>query len=120
MRLGRLVRDLLAVLQHRGLPPVDDVVDSGAEAWQRLLLVGVGQTSLPGGQAEPAAPAPTSTAAPQTGTPAIAARLPTELLRDRRVGGRHTGIEHAYGHHFADEEKKLARCIVEIISTAPS
>ncbi|MBI5491113.1 MAG: cold shock domain-containing protein [Deltaproteobacteria bacterium] len=115
VRLGLSVRDLLVALQHHGLPPVDDVVDPGAEASLRLLLGGVEQLPLPGGQVEPAAPAPASAAAPQAGTPAIAARLLSKLLRDRRVGGRHTGIEHAYGHHFADEEKKLARRIVEFL-----
>ena len=30
------------------------------------------------------------------------------------IADGHTGIEHAYGHHFADEEKKLARRIVDL------
>ena len=36
-----------------------------------------------------------------------------KLLVDRRVGGRHTRIEHAYGHHFSDEEKDIARRVAE-------
>lgn len=43
----------------------------------------------------------------------LAARLLRKLLADRRVGGRHTRIEHAYGHHFSDEEKADARAVAE-------
>ena len=86
----------------------------GAEASLRLLLGGVEQLALPTEQPEPAAPAPAPTP-PLEGARGIAARLLSKLLRDRRVGGRHTGIEHAYGHHFADEEKNLARRIVEFL-----
>ncbi|MBI5489100.1 MAG: hypothetical protein HY905_17325 [Deltaproteobacteria bacterium] len=112
-RLGLSVRDLLVALQHHGLPPVDDVVDPGAEASLRLLLGGVEQLPLPAEPPEPMAPAPSPP--PLEGAGAIAARLLSKLLRDRRVGGRHTGIEHAYGHHFADEEKKVARRIVDFL-----
>ena len=115
VRLGLSVRDLLVALQHHGLPPVDDVVDPGAEASLRLLLGGAEQLSLPAEQPEPAGPTPAPAPPPQEGARGVAARLLSKLLRDRRVGGRHTGIEHAYGHHFADEEKKVSRRIVEFL-----
>jgi hypothetical protein len=45
--------------------------------------------------------------------PAVASRLLARLLRDHRIGGRHTRVEHAWGHHFSDEERPLARDLVE-------
>ncbi len=111
LRLGLSIRDLVVALQHFGLPPADDTVEPGAEASLRLLVGVADQLALPEAGAEPAEPAPAGE--PPSGPRAAAGRLLAKLLRDRRIGGRHTGIEHVYGHHFADEEKHVARRIVE-------
>ena len=39
----------------------------------------------------------------------IASRLLLKLMRDHRIGGRYTRIDNVWGHHFADDEKDLAR-----------
>jgi plasmid stabilization system protein ParE len=38
-----------------------------------------------------------------------------KLLRLHVVGGKHTRIENAYGHHFADGEKARAREVAEAL-----
>jgi hypothetical protein len=113
VRLGLSVRDLLVAVQHHGLPLVDDTLEPGTEASLRLLLGGVEQLPLPDEQADSAGPVPAL--APQAAARDVAARMLGKLLRDRRIGARHTGIEHAYGHHFADEQKKLARRIADFL-----
>lgn len=123
-RLGLTTRDVVALLTDRGLPFNDDLVEPGTEETLRALLGGDddgGAAEARAGAAEPAlsltspaasddADAPESVAA----TPRlIAGRMLRKLLRDRRVGGRHTRIENAYGHHFSDQEKDVARRVAE-------
>ncbi|MCK9464118.1 MAG: hypothetical protein M0R80_31245, partial [Proteobacteria bacterium] len=111
-RLGLSLSEAVAALVAHGMPFPDDAVDAGVEASLRSLL-GLGGHAPP--LVPESAPAPSSpTPALDRSSPAmIASRVLSRLLRDGRVGGRHTGIEHAYGHHFADEEKKVARRVVD-------
>jgi hypothetical protein len=76
-----------------------------------VLLGGFEQLELPGEQRPPTEPP----REPLQGAGAVASRLLSKLLRDRRIGARHTRVEHAYGHHFADEEKALARRVTEFL-----
>lgn len=116
-RLRLSLRDLVALLTDRGIPFNDDQIDAGTEDTLRALL-GEGAAGEPtavagragGSEDGLAAPAPDGgLASPR----AIASRMLSKLLRDRRVGGRHTRIENAYGHHFSDGEKDLARRVAE-------
>ncbi len=45
----------------------------------------------------------------------IARRMLQKLLRDRRVGARHTRMDNAWGHHFSDGEKSAARVVAEFL-----
>ena len=114
-RLGLSLHDLVATLYDRGLPFPDDEIDAGTEDTLRSLLGDEGPAA--GEAPEPAEAAPpvvVAEEAPASGpeaTQSIAGRMLKKLLRDRRVGGRHTRIENAYGHHFSDEEKRVARLV---------
>ncbi len=92
------------------------MIEVGAEASLRLIVGGPEQLELPDRQADErvAVAAPAAPAAPASGRD-VAARMLGKLLRDRRIGARHTRIEHAYAHHFADEEKALARRVAEFL-----
>ena len=123
-RLGLSLRDLVAMLYDRGLPFPDDSIDAGTEETLRALL---GDTTTDEEDRAPASPAvavpdsppgaarddPPSAEAPPESGQVVAARMLRKLLRDRRVGGRHTRIENAYGHHFSDGEKLMARRVAE-------
>jgi len=107
VRLGLALSEVVGALVAHGLPFPDDEIDAGVEASLRSLL---------GLEADEAPPEDVPEAGPalDRSSPAvIASRVLSRLLRDGRVGGRHTGIEHAYGHHFADEEKKVARKVID-------
>jgi hypothetical protein len=116
-RLSLSLADLVVMLSDRGLPFGDDAIDEGTEETLRALL---GEPA-----AEPAASGVNPEGAPGVlddvdrapeaplGARGVAGRMLRKLLRDRRVGGRHTRIENAYGHHFSDGEKDLARSVAE-------
>ena len=126
-RIGLSAHDLVALLHDRGLPFNDDSVDAGVEETLRRLL-GEGFAEHDEPQAKTAQPDAAVIAEGGAGkdgddedahppgplgASGVASRMLKKLLRDRRVGGRHTRIEHAYGHHFSDEEKDLARRVAE-------
>jgi hypothetical protein len=106
-RLGLSLSETVAALVAHGMPFPDDAVEAGVEASLRKLL-GLGVAE----EIEETTPAAVVQLDPSSPT-VIASRVLSRLLRDGRVGGRHTGIEHVYGHHFADEEKKVARRVVD-------
>jgi cold shock CspA family protein len=116
-RLALSPRDLVVMLQNTGLPFHDDAITPGVEESLRILLGEIpaqaaGQTpEIVVEAVEPAAPV----APPRSAAHDVAARMLGKLLRDRRIGARHTRVEHAYGHHFADEEKALARRVAEYL-----
>jgi hypothetical protein len=107
-RLDLSLSEVVGALVAHGLPFPDDEIDDGVEASLRSLL-GLGANE------EPPEDVPESSGPPldRSSPPVVASRVLSRLLRDGRVGGRHTGIEHVYGHHFADEEKKVARKVVD-------
>ncbi len=113
-RLGLSLRDAVAALHDAGLPFLDDDVEPGAEDTLRVLL---GEVPAPALEAEASPPLDVTPAAageiPLAGNIALASRMLAKLLRDRRVGGRHTRMDNAWGHHFADEEKQPARLVAE-------
>jgi len=120
-RLGLSPRDLVVHLHDLGVAAPDDVVDEGTEATLRELLgleseaeqlerAGV---DAPAGTLVDATPGAHTPVAAPARADHIAARMLRKLLADRRVGGRHTRIEHAYGHHFSDEEKDIARRVAD-------
>lgn len=122
VRLGLSLRDLVAVLHEHGLPFVDDAVDAGEEETLRLLLGGAPALDAEALDERPPAESAREPGADPSGDPAteglsghldIASRLLGKLLRDRRVGGRHTRLDNACGHHFSDGEKPIARRIAE-------
>lgn len=130
-RLRLSLHDLVATLYDRGLPFPDDTIDTGTEETLRALLgenhgepqhagapAGSGAAGTEGQPAIAATDGATSDdsdARPEgpLGTASIASRMLRKLLIDRRVGGRHTRIENAYGHHFSDQEKLIARRVAE-------
>jgi hypothetical protein len=108
LRLGLNLSEVVGALVAHGLPFPDDEVEPGVEASLRSLL-GLGIDEEP-----PEDVPETAGPALDRSSPAvIASRVLSRMLRDGRVGGRHTGIEHIYGHHFADEEKKIARKVID-------
>lgn len=110
-RLGLALHELVASLVAHGMPFKDDYVEAGVESSLRDLL-GLG-TVRPA--AEPAAAlAATALVQPDRSSPlVIASRVLAKLLRDGRVGGRHTRVEHAFAHGFSDQEKQIARHVVD-------
>ncbi|MFT3840751.1 MAG: hypothetical protein QM723_27420 [Myxococcaceae bacterium] len=104
-RLGMALPDLVASLLGNRLPFPDDLLEAGVEQSVRTLL-GIGVS------ARREIPSPSPPVAPSPAVPqplAIASRLLGKLVRDHRIGSRHTSEDHAWGHHFADDEKDLAR-----------
>jgi hypothetical protein len=126
-RLRLSLHDLVATLYDRGLPFPDDTVDAGTEETLRALLGENHGPEAPAGSAasgidgQPPVSAADGAASDEgearpegpLGTANIASRMLRKLLIDRRVGGRHTRIENAYGHHFSDQEKLIARRVAE-------
>lgn len=113
-RLGMTLDDLVASLYGSGLPFPDDRIESGVEeSLRKLLGMDLGTRS------RPKLPEPKLAAVPQvseparSSPPAIAKRLLAKLLRDGRIGGRHTAAANVWGHHFADDEKDVAREVTE-------
>ncbi|MBN1774740.1 MAG: hypothetical protein JXB32_26010 [Deltaproteobacteria bacterium] len=112
-RLGLSLRDLVVTLQNTGLPFPDDTVEPGIEESLRVLL-GDAQPPSP---SEPSGQTPQPLAPPPPRSPGqdVAARMLAKLVRDRRIGGRHTRVESAYAHHFEDAEKALARRVADYL-----
>lgn len=110
-RLRCLPRELLALVQQLGLAAPDDQIDAETESLLKVVIDPPAPVVAPAptarGSRSPAAAIATAR------KPSVAARMLEKLLSDRRVGGRHTRIEHAYGHGFADGEKQLAQQALE-------
>jgi hypothetical protein len=110
-RLGLPLADLVAGLRGSGLPFHDDAMDAGVEQSLRRLLQ---LDFLEQAPVEANLGAAASDPLLDRSSPAmIARRILTKLLRDNRIGGRHARAENVWGHHFADDEKDLAREITE-------
>lgn len=109
-RLGLSLADLIASLCASGLPFPDDVIDAGAEESLRALLHYHTQDEHRL-EEETATPSPAASAPlpDRSSPPMIARRLLERLLRDTRIGGRYTAERNVWGHHFADDEKDVAR-----------
>lgn len=109
-RLGLALYEIVAALVAHGMPFRDDNVEAGVESSLRDLL-GLGAVRP---SAEPQLAAGPSGAAPgRSAAAVIASRVLAKLLRDGRVGGRHTRVEHAFAHGFTDQEKPIARHVVD-------
>ncbi|MCK9463731.1 MAG: cold shock domain-containing protein [Proteobacteria bacterium] len=108
VRLGLSLSEAVAALIAHGMPFPDDTVEPGVEASLRTLLGASTEEEV-----REELPAATITRIDRSSPAAIASRMLLKLLRDGRVGGRHTRIEHAYGHHFADNEKQIAHRVAE-------
>ncbi|HET6204690.1 MAG TPA: hypothetical protein VFI25_18000 [Planctomycetota bacterium] len=104
-RLGVPLYEAIEILLGAGLPFADDAVEAGvAQTMGRLLgFLPAGPSPAEGETSpEPSPPAPSS-------EERLRARILGKLLRDHRVGGRHTAVENVFGHHFADHEKDAAK-----------
>jgi hypothetical protein len=110
-RLGLELDELAETLVTHGLPFDDDTLTAEVEETVRALL-GLGRPSDPA-PAEPPPPAPAEPAPALEPALDVAGRMLAKLLRAHVIGGKHTRIENAYGHHFADREKALAREVAE-------
>jgi cold shock CspA family protein len=112
-RLGLDLDDLVETLVTNGLPFEDDTLAPEVEETVRALLGLLG----PGdpGPAEPVPPAPPEEAPALDPVLNVAGRMLAKLLRAHVIGGKHTRIENAYGHHFADSEKALAREVADTL-----
>jgi hypothetical protein len=108
-RLRLPLPDLVASLQGAGLPFPDDYVDVGVEESVRQLL---NLETEPDVTPAPETVPPPPGSAPSS-PPMIARRILQKLLRDSRIGGRHTEAQNVWGHHFADDEKDVAREIMD-------
>ena len=111
-RLGLALHDAFEAAHGRGLAGPDDFLDAGSEETLRALF---GLERQPA--ASPVPPATVQPATPRTEASArgVPERILGKLLRDHRIGGRHTAVENVYGHHFADHEKIEAKEAVEIL-----
>lgn len=107
-RLGLHLADLIAGLRGSGLPFPDDSMEPGVEESLRRLL-DVGAEDEPSSEVHLAEPGPSAQSPDRSSPPMVAQRILAKLLRDHRIAGRHTEVENAWGHHFADDEKDLAR-----------
>ncbi len=104
-RLGLPLADLIASLRGAGLPFHDDFVDVAVEQSLRDLLRIETPDEHSHAQVIPTPAPPLDRSSP----PMVAKRILTKLLRDERIGGRRTAINTVWGHHFADNEKDVAR-----------
>ena len=119
-RLDVDVRDLIAILCDRGLPFPDDEIEEGSELTLGELLGKVGRSA--NGDDSNVKPAMqdvglvmVEAAVVTAGGARIAARMLTKLMRDGRIGGRHTRFEDAHAHHFADGEKERAKRVADFL-----
>jgi hypothetical protein len=108
-RLGLTLDDLVASLSGSGLPFTDDRVEPGVEVSLRQLLhLDVSRREDIGSAQAAEVGAPVGL--PDSTIPEmVARRILMKLLRDDRIGSRQTDGKNVWGHHFADNEKDLAR-----------
>lgn len=107
-RLGIPIPDLVATLAANGLPFPDDRIDSMVEQSLRAVLH---ITPEPAADVSSAA-GPAVPAVDSSSPPAIARRALIKLVRSHRIGGRYSEADNVWGHHFADNEKDLAREVI--------
>ena len=110
-RLGMDLDELVETLVANGLPFDDDMLSPEAEETVHALR-GVSAAEVEEATTEPA-PAPEPPAIDPVLD--VAGRMLAKLLRAHVIGGKHTRIENAYGHHFADGEKARAREVAEAL-----
>lgn len=109
--LRKPLREVAVTVSALGLPHADDAITSDAEETLRRVL-GIAGPS-PSRSAMEASGVPSNGVAAPSRARQIASKLLGKLFRDRRIGGRHTAIENAWGKSFADSEKVVARELAE-------
>lgn len=116
LRIGVSLADVIAALVGAGLPFPNDTIDVGVEESLREL---VGIESAPNLLVAGERATVQLASFPDKSTPPmIVRRILAKLLRDSRIGGRHTSVDHVWGHHFSPDEKDLAREVTRRLVTS--
>jgi hypothetical protein len=112
-RTGLPLQDLLARLVDLNLKYADDRIDAEVERTLHSLLgLSLARPDVPDTSAGPQA-LPIDPASDR----GIASLLLEKLMTAKRIGGRHTGVEHVYGHGISDDLKGLAKEVQEYLTS---
>ena len=112
-RTGRSLQELLAMVVDDGMEHGDDRIDAEVEKTLHILLgLSLARPDVPDSEAGPQPPLidPSSDRG-------IASLLLDKLMKAKRIGGRHTGVEHVYGHGISDDLKGVAKEIQEYLTS---